>query len=379
MKRSLLIVVVAGLAVIFLLLAVLPVLLGSMFSTGRKASVETSVAEICSAGEPGQAQIPEKYREDVAKAAEVSGFSQEIIAAQIFAESRWQEDAVSSSNAKGLAQFKDAAWSQFGNGGDPFNGHDAIAAQGRLLAFLKDEFKSYADGDEELLVKLVLIGYNVGYTEVHDAQGIPTGFTGGINYAEKIMSGSAVYTTDCTPAPETGGEDVVVSGEWTHPFPDAYFTSDYGPRPCPKTLKCTKEVANHNAIDLATGTGTGFAVAPTQMEITKANGTDRDGDHPVFARQIAEPHYVISYWHCAYGSHRVKTGQIVEAGTPICQEGITGNAGGRPHVHLQFNKPSASDTSYERYTTVDPEPILAANGVDLCPPGRDVTGPCQGR
>ncbi|MBB4734776.1 murein DD-endopeptidase MepM/ murein hydrolase activator NlpD [Micrococcus cohnii] len=378
MKRSLLIVTVAAVGVLILLVAMLPVLLGPVFSTARTASTERSIAEICSAGEPGQAQIPDKYREDVANAAEVSGISQEIIASQIFHESRWQEDAVSSSDARGLAQFKAEAWSRFGNGGDRFNGHDSIAAQGRLLAFLKNEFKPYADGDDALLVKLILIGYNVGYDKVHKAQGVPPG-SSGINYAEKIMAGSAVYTTDCAPAPETGGEGVVVSGEWTHPFPGAYFTSDYGPRPCPKTLKCTKEVANHNAIDLATGTGTGFAVAPTQMEITKANGTDRDGDHPVFARQIAEPHYVISYWHCAYGSHRVKTGQIVEAGTPICQEGITGNAGGRPHVHLQFNKPSASDTSYERYTTVDPEPILAANGVDLCPPGRNVTGPCQGR
>lgn len=378
MKRSLLIVTVAAVGVLILLVAMLPVLLGPVFSTARLASTERSIAEICSAGEAGQAQIPDKYREDVAKAAEVSGISQEIIASQIFHESRWQEDAVSSSDARGLAQFKAEPWARFGNGGDRFNGHDSIAAQGRLLAFLKDEYKPYADGDDALLVKLILIGYNVGYTKVHDAQGVPPG-SSGINYAEKIMAGAAVYTTDCAPAPETGEDIVVASGEWTHPFPGAYFTSDYGPRPCPKTLKCTKEVANHNAIDLATGTGTGFAVAPTQMKITKANGTDRDGDHPVFARQIAEPHYVISYWHCAYGSHRVKTGQIVEAGTPICQEGITGNSGGRPHVHLQFNRPSASDTRYERYTTVNPEPILAANGVDLCPPGRNVTGPCQER
>lgn len=378
MKRSLLIVVIAALGVLFLLVAMLPVLLGPVFGTARLASTERSIAEICSAGEAGQAQIPDKYREDVASAAEVSGISQEIIASQIFHESRWQEDAVSSSDARGLAQFKAEPWSRFGNGGDRFNGHDSIAAQGRLLAFLKNEYKTYADGDDALLVKLILIGYNVGYTKVHDAQGVPPG-SSGINYAEKIMAGSAVYTTDCAPAPGAGEDIVVASGEWTHPFPGGFFTSDYGPRPCPKTLKCTKEVANHNAIDLASGDGTGFAVAPTQMKITKANGTDRDGDHPVFARQIAEPHYVISYWHCAYGSHRVKTGQIVEAGTPICQEGITGNAGGRPHIHLQFNRPSASDTRYERYTTVDPEPILAANGVDLCPPGRDVTGPCQER
>ena len=378
MKRSLVMLVIAGLGVVLLLLALVPVLIGPMFGTARQANTQTSVAEVCSAGEAGQAQIPEKFREDVAKAAEVSGFSQEIIAAQIFTESRWQEDAVSSSDARGLAQFKAEPWSRFGNGGDRFNGHDSIAAQGRLLAFLKEEFTPYADDDEELLVKLVLIGYNVGYDKVHKAKGVPAG-SSGINYANKIMSGSSVYTTDCTPAPETGGDDVVVSGEWTHPFPGAYFTSDYGPRPCPRTLKCTKEVANHNAIDLATGTGTGTAVAPTQMEITRAGGNDSDGDYPVFARQTAEPHYVISYWHCAEGSHHVRTGQVVEAGTPICDEGITGNAGGRPHIHLQFNKPSASDTRYERYTTVNPELILAANDIDLCPPGRDMTGPCQGR
>lgn len=371
MKRAILLGGAAVVGVLVLLLALVPVLLGSMFSASKLASSETSIAEICSAGDAGQAQIPEEYREDIANAARVSGLSQEVLASQIYQESRWNPDAISSSGAKGLAQFKDDTWPSFGAGGDPYNGHDAIAAQARFHAFMRAEFKHLAKDDEHL-VKMMLAGYRIGYPSVLRAGGVPDHPAVEV-YLREILARAVVYTTDCTPTGEVG----VVSGEWTHPFPGGYFTSDYGPRPCPSTLKCTVEVANHNAIDLASGTGTGYAVAPTQMRITKANGTDRDGDHPIFARQIAEPHYVISYWHCAYGSHRVEVGQVVEAGTPICQEGVTGNAGGRPHIHLQFNKPSASDTRYERYTTVDPEPILAAAGVDLCPPGRDMTGPCQ--
>ncbi|WP_343282327.1 transglycosylase SLT domain-containing protein [Micrococcus sp. 2A] len=377
MKRLM---IVAGVLIallgLVLVMVVGPAMMMASFTSFQRTPVNGNIAEICSAGEAGEAQIPEEYREDIAKAAEVSGISQEVLASQIYQESRWNPKATSSSYARGLAQFKDEAWAEYGNG-DPYDGHASIAAQGRFLLKLKNDYKQYSS-DPEDVVRMALAGYRIGPAHVHAAKGIPYQQPVAVEYAEEILSRASIYTTECKPA-FSGGDDVVISGEWTHPFPGGYFTSDYGARPCPSTLKCTVEVANHNAIDLASGTGTGYAVAPTQMRITKANGTDRDGDHPVFARQMAEPHYVISYWHCAYGSHRVQVGQIVEPGTPICKEGVTGNAGGRPHIHLQFNQPSASDTSYERHTTVNPEPILAANGIDLCPSGRDVTGPCQAR
>ncbi|MDO4239916.1 hypothetical protein, partial [Micrococcus sp.] len=82
MKRAILLGGAAVVGVLVLLLALVPVLLGSMFSASKLASSETSIAEICSAGDAGQAQIPEEYREDIANAARVSGLSQEVLASQ---------------------------------------------------------------------------------------------------------------------------------------------------------------------------------------------------------------------------------------------------------------------------------------------------------
>lgn len=350
MKRAILLGGAAVIGVLVLLLALVPVLLGSMFSTAKNASSETSIAEICAAGDAGQAQIPEEYREDIANAATVSGLSQEVLASQIYQESRWNPNAVSPSNAKGLAQFKDDTWPSFGAGGDPFNGHDAIAAQARFHAFMRSEFKHLAK-DEEHLVKMMLAGYRIGYPSVLRAGGVPDTPVVAV-YIEEILSRAVVYTTECIP---TGGVGKIGSGQWVNPLPGSVVTSPFGPRPCPPApARCTASARNHSGLDLGTSSRAGTVVANTDMKITRISSVPSTG-YEVVAQDLEDPTITYAFFHCATGSHRVTVGQTVAAGTPLCTEGMNGNASG-PHLHFMVlvnNQP------------VDPEPILLANGVEL--------------
>lgn len=105
--------------------------------------------------------IPEEYVESINQAAGESGFSANVIAAQIYHESGWDPNAQSGAGAQGLAQFMPGTWKEFGNGGDPFNPTDAIAAQGRYMAYL-NKFMKGNETDEEHLLRLALAGYNAG-------------------------------------------------------------------------------------------------------------------------------------------------------------------------------------------------------------------------
>lgn len=113
-------------------------------------------------GEDAKVEIPEEYSEFVDNAAAEAGLSASVIGAQLHAESGWDPKAESPVGAQGIAQFMPATWEQFGEGGDPFDPKDAIAAQGRYLKYLADFMKEGSDGDDELLVRLVMAGYNAG-------------------------------------------------------------------------------------------------------------------------------------------------------------------------------------------------------------------------
>lgn len=350
MKRAILLGGAAVVGVLVLLLALVPVLLGSMFSTAKQASSETSIAEICAAGDAGQAQIPEEYREDIANAATVSGLSQEVLASQIYQESRWNPDATSPTGAKGLAQFKDDTWPSFGAGGDPYNGHDAIAAQARFHAFMRAEFKHLAKDDEHL-VKMMLAGYRIGYPSVLRAGGVPDHPDVEV-YLREILARSVVYTTECIP---TEGVGKIGSGQWVNPLPGSVVTSPFGPRPCPPApARCTASARNHSGLDLGTSSRAGTVVANTDMKITRISSVPSTG-YEVVAQDLEDPTITYAFFHCATGSHRVTVGQTVAAGTPLCTEGMNGNASG-PHLHFMV---------LVNNTPVDPEPILLANGVEL--------------
>lgn len=127
-------------------------------------SSEGDDSAICTPGdgEDAKVEIPDEYVDFVNDAAAEAGISASVIGAQLHAESGWDPKAESDVGAQGLAQFMPETWKQYGEGGDPFDPEDAIAAQGRYLKYLADYMKKAADGDDELLVRLVMAGYNAG-------------------------------------------------------------------------------------------------------------------------------------------------------------------------------------------------------------------------
>lgn len=310
--------------------------------------------------------IPTKYREDIGRSAEVSGLPPAIHAAQIEAESNWNENAVSPVGAGGLTQFMPGTWEAFGKG-DRFNGHDAIAAQGRYLKYLADYMNDSGlvgkNGND--LTDLVLAGYNAGQGNVSKYGGIPP-FAETQGYVKKVKDlAQTKYSKSgsCQPLDNDDIElvDFKKSGKWVHPLPGSQLTSGYGLRPCPQGTTCNWDTKNHQGIDFSTGGG-GKNVAPVDMEIVHAgkDGYWSDWYGPwILGKQIGGEGFYIEVHHCAEGSVSVKKGQKVAAGTKICIEGDTGNARGA-HNHFQMGKPDfkASGGTPTRRHTVDPRPIL---------------------
>mgnify|MGYP000844441097 FL=1 len=141
---------------------------------------------------------PAEVREDLLRGASATGYRPGILAAQLETESHWQVGAVSDAQAQGIAQFTDAAWAQWGQGGDRRDPHDAIAAQSRYLVGLKERLAKYAANDDELL-DLVLAGYNAGPGAIEEYKGIPP-YPETQNYVQKIRSlADTKYKQTCTP------------------------------------------------------------------------------------------------------------------------------------------------------------------------------------
>lgn len=92
-------------------------------------------------------------------------------------ESGWDRRAESPSGAQGIAQFMPETWTAWGRDldgdgvADPFDPHEAIDAQARLMCFLLDEAEqSGLAGDP---VRLALAGYNAGWGPVLTYGGVP--------------------------------------------------------------------------------------------------------------------------------------------------------------------------------------------------------------
>jgi cell wall-associated NlpC family hydrolase len=145
------------------------------------------------AGAPGLRadQVPEAYRKLVARAGAMcpNDVGPAAIAAQIDAESVWDEHAVSSVGALGIAQFMPATWPSWGHDedgnhdgppgnpdlGSPLDPADAIPAQGRFMCSLAASVRGYvtagrAQGD---VLDLAFAAYNAGLGGVLKAHGIP--------------------------------------------------------------------------------------------------------------------------------------------------------------------------------------------------------------
>lgn len=81
------------------------------------------------------------------------------IKAQLLAESSMNPKAVSPVGAKGLAQFMDATWKEWGGSEDPFNPEAAIDACIRYMKWLWERFPGYSTDDR---YALALAAYNAG-------------------------------------------------------------------------------------------------------------------------------------------------------------------------------------------------------------------------
>lgn len=83
-----------------------------------------------------------------------------ILLGQLFVESSFRTDAVSPAGARGIAQFMPATWNEWGQGGNPFDVKDSIAAQVRFMTFLYSRFGEIPNPLERM--KFALASYNAG-------------------------------------------------------------------------------------------------------------------------------------------------------------------------------------------------------------------------
>lgn len=124
------------------------------------------------------ATVPREHRKPIREAARYCpDLTPRLLAAQLDQESSFNPEAVSPAGAEGIAQFVPDTWARWGQDLDgdgessPFNPREAIDAQGRLMCFLIEQAKySGIEGDP---YELALAGYNAGWSNVEQYQGIP--------------------------------------------------------------------------------------------------------------------------------------------------------------------------------------------------------------
>ena len=202
-KKILVVVTLIALSAIAGLIAFI-VVIGMFLGGGSEGN--TTAGAACTPGDANTAGavMPPEYEDFIVAAASESRFSPAVIAAQLEHESGFNPQAQSPAGAKGIAQFMGPAWETFGNGGDIWDPEDAIAAQGRYMAYLRDFMDDHAR-DEEHLLELVLAGYNAGQGAVRkfgydlDRMFQSGGYRSETKpYVENIKAAAAGdYTSDC--------------------------------------------------------------------------------------------------------------------------------------------------------------------------------------
>ncbi|MFK5882780.1 MAG: transglycosylase SLT domain-containing protein [Candidatus Izemoplasma sp.] len=90
-----------------------------------------------------------------------------FLKAQCYAESAFKDTAVSPVGAKGLCQFMDPTWGQYGIG-DPFNSEANINAAARYMSVLIDGWNSERPIEDKY--KLAQASYNAGFGNLLKAQ-----------------------------------------------------------------------------------------------------------------------------------------------------------------------------------------------------------------
>lgn len=303
--------------------------------------------------------VPEQYQDLIKKAAKEAGIPEQIIAAQIQAESNWDPKA-SSGVAHGIAQFTDETWAMYGNGGDVNNPDDAIPALGRYMKKLKEIVQPQAKDDPDQLIRLTLAAYNAGPGNVEKYGGIPP-FSETRDYVEKIMGASQMkFSKECK---TVGWDGDLGPGEWTNPLPKGQFTSGFGGRNVPGLPSWAQQ---HVGVDLATGSGygpQGTVIAPTDLTITGLY--EKDGC--LLGTTTAKPHFRLAF--CHMDDYQVKAGQKIKKGTVLGRESNHAGSVGTQvvsHLHFEIHKPGEDYTgsNFNPYdgSAINPEPILKEKG-----------------
>lgn len=141
--------------------------------------------------------IPAKYLDLVRAAAKASGLTVAIVAAQINEESGFNPNAVSPTNAQGIAQFEPGTWVTWGHG-SPFDPVDAFPAYAAFMHYLLGLFGGS--------VRDALAGYNAG----------PGNIQAGMGYADTILAAAgAGYGTTASGGTDSGNinlSDIQVTG-----------------------------------------------------------------------------------------------------------------------------------------------------------------------
>ncbi|MFP8906167.1 C40 family peptidase [Streptomyces atacamensis] len=186
---------------------------------------EDSTASAAAPGGLRPGVVPEEFRPWILKAGALcDDESPALIAAQLWAESNFNADAVGpptpSGRAKGAAQFIDSTWGTWGRDDDdngtasPFDIGDAVMAQGRYMCALMERAKDsgYPGGT----AALALAGYNAGWGRVDQFRGVPPkSFARGetYNYVRKILDRAAQWQSFTAVTGTGDGPDAVRRAE----------------------------------------------------------------------------------------------------------------------------------------------------------------------
>ncbi|MFV8133176.1 NlpC/P60 family protein [Streptomyces syringium] len=196
----------------------------SLFVLIAGVAIQTTTSDVANAN-PGGAiggdlkggSVPPQYAQWIEKAAGSCAvrLPASVLAAQLEAESNFNPNARSGSDAHGIAQFIPETWKSYAvdanNNGSasPYDPPDAITAQGKYMCdLLKDAQKSGIPGDP---IELALAGYNAGWGAVLRFHGVPPrSFAAGqtYDYVRAIMASAKKYTAPVVPAGAAGPVDL---------------------------------------------------------------------------------------------------------------------------------------------------------------------------
>ncbi|MFD5565527.1 MULTISPECIES: NlpC/P60 family protein [Kitasatospora] len=147
--------------------------------------------------------VPPQYRPMIERAAGAcdQGLTSPQLASQLQQESHFDANAVSPAGAKGIAQFTDDTWTQWGHGASVFDPAAAIRAQGEFMCDLMKKARGTGWGPPW---QLALAGYNAGWGPVQQAHGIPP-YPETQKYVAAIVAGVPAFTAELAPPPADDG------------------------------------------------------------------------------------------------------------------------------------------------------------------------------